>query len=71
MPGSDKFAFSLLSWRFWEIDHQSPVLNRSALHEQVADAVSSLSYSLNLGSLRNSDLFFDFTRLASKGEAQK
>lgn len=71
MPGSDKFSFSLLSWRFWEIDQHSPVLNRSALHEHVADAVSSLSYSLNLGSLRDSDLFFDFTRLASKGAAPK
>jgi hypothetical protein len=71
MPGSDKFTFSLLSWRFWEIDHHSPVLNRSALHEQVADAVSSLSYSLNLGSLTDADPFFDFTRLASKGATPK
>ena len=71
MPGSDKFTFSLLSWRFWEIDHRSSVLNRSALHEQVADAVSSLSYSLNLGSLGDADSSFDFTRFAPKGSASR
>lgn len=64
MPGSDQFTFSLLSWRYWEIDQHSQVLNRSALHEQVADAVSSLSYSLNLGSLGESSSIFEFKRLA-------
>ncbi|WP_350270228.1 PD-(D/E)XK motif protein [Brevibacterium sp. CBA3109] len=64
MPGADQFTFNLLSWRYWEIDQLSPVLNRSALHEQVADAVSSLSYSLNLGSLGESSTVFDFNRLS-------
>lgn len=67
MPGSEKFTFSLLSWRFWEIDSHAPVLNRSSLDTTVADAVSSLSYSLNLGSLGDAHLFFDFARLASNG----
>lgn len=65
MPGSDEFTFSLRSWRFWEIDGQSLVLNRSAVSEAVADAVSSLSYALNLGSLGESSINFDYSRLRS------
>lgn len=65
MPGSDEFTFSLRSWRYWEIDGQSLVLNRSAVSEPVADAVSSLSYSLNLGSLGESSFDFDYSRLRS------
>lgn len=70
MPGSDEFTFGLRSWRYWEIDGNASVLNRSAVTEVVADAVSSLSYSLNLGSLGESASAFDYSRLSSEGRTK-
>ncbi|WP_166969164.1 PD-(D/E)XK motif protein [Brevibacterium atlanticum] len=69
MPGSGEHTFSLISWRFWEIDRQTPALNRSMLTDSVADAVSSLSYSLSLGSLGESSSKFDCARLAAEGSS--
>lgn len=63
MPGSEDFSFSLLSWRFWEIDEQSAVLRRSALAVEVADAVSNLTYALNLGALGDGAGVFEYARL--------
>lgn len=70
MPGSEDFTFSLRSWRYWEIDGHSPVLNSSAVVEAIADAVSSVSYSLNLGSLGESSCNFDYSRLRSDRNTQ-
>ena len=63
MPGSEEFAFELRSWRFWEVTPRSAVLNRSAVPEAISDAVSSLSYSLNLSGLGDAEETFDFGRL--------
>lgn len=70
MPGSEQLTFSLRSWRYWEIDGSTQVLNRSAVIEPVADAVSSLSYSLNLGSLGESSSVFDYSRLSPGKEVE-
>ena len=70
MPGAEDFTFDMRSWRYWEIDEQTPVLNRSAVAEAIADAVSSLSYSLNLGSLGESSSVFDYSRLSSIRKAE-
>lgn len=65
MPGSQSFTFDLRSWRFWEVTSDAVVLNRSAVSTEVADAVSSLSYALNLSSLGEPAEEFDFQRLGS------
>lgn len=62
MPGSESLLFDLRSWRFWEITADSAVLNRSAITAETADAVASLSYSLNLSALGESAETFDFQR---------
>ncbi|MGO1414219.1 PD-(D/E)XK motif protein [Agrococcus casei] len=71
MLGSEGFSFTLRSWRYWEIDSETPVLNRSAVHESVADAVASLSYSLNLSALGVADTEFDFHRFEMGVEQSK
>lgn len=68
MPGASDHTFTLLSWRFWEITDESPVLNSASLPQRIVDAVSGLRYSLNLGSLGTASDSFDFDRLdASTG----
>lgn len=51
MPGADRHRFHLVSWKFWEVTSELPVLRRTALDEAVVNAVSDLRYSLDLGVL--------------------
>lgn len=67
MPDASTMSFSLLSWRFWEIDEQSAVLNRRALTDETANAISNLSYVLNLSALGPSSTPFEYHRLAISG----
>ena len=50
MPGAGH-TFTLLTWRFWQINAETAVLNRSTVGDAVADGVSDLSYVLNLSAL--------------------
>lgn len=68
MPGASEHTFSLLSWRCWEIDEGTPVLNASALPAGVSEAISSVTYSLDLGSLGAPAEAFDHHRLISTSE---
>lgn len=63
MPGSQSFKFDLRSWRFWEVASDVAVLNRSAVSAEIDDAVSSLSYALNLSALGEAAEVFEFHRL--------
>ncbi|MCJ2194869.1 PD-(D/E)XK motif protein [Kaistella montana] len=65
MPGTEDHRFKLVSTKYWHITESTPVLRRSVLPEAVVNAVSDLSYSLDLSAL--GDGFseeFDFTRIA-------
>ena len=64
MPGADEHRFNLLSWRYWEIKSTTGVLNKSAIEEHIADAISSVSYGLNLSALDHPAPKFDFHRLS-------
>lgn len=70
MPGSADYKFTFLSWRFWDILPETPALNISALERRTADAISSVSYSLNLSSLGDPLTNFDFQRLAIPPKVQ-
>lgn len=63
MPGASAYTFTLLSWRYWEITSDTSVLNRSSLPQTTADAISNISYSLDLGSLGPAEEAFDHARL--------
>lgn len=63
MSALEEYGFTLLSWRFWDLDADSPVLSNSTLPEQVRDAVSDVRYSLNLGSLGKSYSQYPWTRI--------
>lgn len=65
MPGSSEHTFTLQSWRFWDITAETPVLNVSALPQATVDAISAVSYTLDLGVLGPAHETFDFHRLAS------
>lgn len=63
MPGSEQ-RFSLVAQKFWEITDESPVLRRRSLPENIVNAVSDLSYSLDLSALGPRVTGeFDYTRL--------
>lgn len=66
MPGAGNWKFEVVRTRFWEIVGSAPVLNRSALSDEIAHAVSNLSYSLSLGSLGHSDDDYDWGRLSEE-----
>lgn len=70
MPGADQHTFSLLSWRYWEIQRATGVLNKSAIEEHIADAISSVSYALNLSALDSPASTFDFQRLSLPVEVE-
>lgn len=53
-------TFSLQSWRFWEISHDSPVLTTSAVGDHVATAVSDVQYSLQLSALGQASEEFEW-----------
>lgn len=63
MPGGSDFSFTLLSWRYWEILPTSTLLSRSTLPDEIANAVSSVSYTLDLSSLGPAQSDFDRRRL--------
>lgn len=70
MPDAD-YTFTLLSWRYWAINEESAVLNRSAVGEAVASGVSDLRYVLSLSALGepSSDFNWDaFGDTESRGE---
>ncbi|AZQ77091.1 PD-(D/E)XK motif protein [Flaviflexus ciconiae] len=63
MPeGQEKFT--LVSWRFWRIDEDCPVLNLSSVSQSVSMAISDVKYVLNLSALGESSSDFDFTKLS-------
>lgn len=66
MPGASEESFSLISWRYWEIDTRTPVLNKSAVSTATADSIGSLSYSLSLSALGDSLSDFDYLRLGER-----
>ncbi|MGO3528330.1 PD-(D/E)XK motif protein [Glutamicibacter arilaitensis] len=63
MPDAQNFRFSIVSWRFWEITAESPVLSSTSLAQVTADAISSVNYKLHLAALGPADTHFDFARL--------
>lgn len=71
MPSSDAHKFTVLSWRYWEIGAASNVLNKSAIDPNVSDAVSSLSYALNLSALSDPSSGFDFGRMSTSAEVEQ
>lgn len=62
--GESPPTFVLRDWRFWEITGSSPVLNTSAVSNEVATAIEEIQYSLNLGALGDSSPDFVWDRLA-------
>lgn len=70
MPSAGEYKFDLLSWRFWEITAGLSVLNKSAVEEHIANAVSSVSYALNLSAIGVPKHKFDFQRLSSMVEVE-
>lgn len=64
MPAANDFSFSLLSWRFFEITSESPVLNHSALGPEISDGVSNLEFQMSLSALGDAATNFDFERLS-------
>lgn len=68
MPDAANRRFQLVGMKFWEITDDSPVLRRSALPEEIVNAVSDLRYSLDLGALgKGFATEFDFSRLSGDG----
>jgi len=65
MQSASEYKFDLLSWRFWEITDGLSVLNKSTVEEHIANAISSLSYALNLSAIGVPKHKFDFQRLSS------
>lgn len=62
MPEAKEYSFDLVSWRFWEILPETAVINSSRVGTDVKNAVSSLSYSLQLASLGKPETTFDYDR---------
>ena len=54
-------TFSLISWRFWEITDQSPVLSTRTVGTDVTTAISDVQYTLNLAALDGGASEFDWT----------
>lgn len=63
MPGARENTFLLLSWRYWEIVPACAVLSRSTLPDAIANAVSAVSYTLDLSSLGPAETVFNYHRL--------
>lgn len=57
--------FSLVSWRFWEITDDSPVLSTSTVGTDVTTAISDVQYALNLSALGEGSPVFDWTTFRS------
>lgn len=70
MPSASEYKFDLLSWRYWEITGGLSVLNKSAIEEHIANAISSVSYALNLSAIGVPKQNFDFQRLSSTVEVE-
>ncbi|SMY11416.1 PD-(D/E)XK motif protein [Brevibacterium jeotgali] len=61
----DGLTFSLVSWRYWEIARQSPVLSTHTVGSEVATAISDVQYTLNLAALAGGTPEFDWTAFRS------
>lgn len=71
MPGGSEHTFTLLSWRYWDVTDETPVLNVSSLPQVTVDAISAVGYTLDLGALGPADERFDFQRLsANEGDEE-
>lgn len=57
-------SFELLSWRFWHITSESPVITASGLGPTITAAVNNVSYSLNLSSLGEAETSLDWSRFS-------
>ena len=68
MPEAQEYRFTISSWRFWEISSGSPVLSSTSLPMSVVDAISSVSYKLQLSALGASSSEYDFSRLSRESE---
>lgn len=68
MPEAQEYRFTIASWRFWEISSDSPVLSSTSLPLSVVDAISSVSYKLQLSALGASSSDYDFSRLSRESE---
>lgn len=54
-------AFALISWRFWAITDQSPVLSTRTVGSDVTTAIGDVQYTLNLSALEGGVSEFDWT----------
>lgn len=66
MPEASAYSFDLVSWRFWEIDSDSPVLSTTTLSSEVTTSISSVRYSLQLAALGSAESTFDYRRFSDE-----